>query len=295
MNYTPETWAIELLNRLGYPTTKLGVQDIICWENAEGGHWHNSARYNPLNTTEGAKGAKDINSVGVKAYTSWDEGFTATIATLQNGYYQTLLDDLASGGTQLFGMDVGISPWGTEAFTVTGVSVKALNDPSNVAGTSNASAVASASTTPPNLTAYPGLELNNNGVYQINYLTVVSGGNTVLTFWKNALGMSDKGTVKDEIENWNYASKMQANKLGPSSSKYIQYVNASLGDEYGAKGATTAAGGNDTTANLTGWSWLEKEWWVIVLVVLAGAAILIIMAKSIGGKTQLVMAPPLPV
>ena len=66
MNYTRETFAEALLRALDYPVTKLAVQDIMSWEAAEGGNWANSARYNPLNTTEDMPGAKSINSVGVR-------------------------------------------------------------------------------------------------------------------------------------------------------------------------------------------------------------------------------------
>ena len=49
--YTPFTWARALLTQLGMPTTTDNVAAITAWEMAEGGHWHNGAHFNPLNTT----------------------------------------------------------------------------------------------------------------------------------------------------------------------------------------------------------------------------------------------------
>src|SRR4051812_28469417 len=85
--FTARTWAVALLERLGFEATDANVRAIVSWEQAEGGHWQNTATYNPLNTTQDAAGATSMNSVGVKAYTSWDQGLDATAQTLRNGYY----------------------------------------------------------------------------------------------------------------------------------------------------------------------------------------------------------------
>jgi hypothetical protein len=114
---TPTDWASALLGRLGYPATPANVSAIVAWEAAEGGHWHNNASYNPLNTTQGAPDAVPINSVGVKAYSSWDEGLTATVQTLQNGYYPGVLAALSAGSDPYaVSSAVGASPWGTGDF-----------------------------------------------------------------------------------------------------------------------------------------------------------------------------------
>ena len=68
--YTARSWAKELLHRLGFPETTANVSAIVSWEAAEGGHWNNTAYFNPLNTTQDAPGATAMNDVGVKAYTS---------------------------------------------------------------------------------------------------------------------------------------------------------------------------------------------------------------------------------
>jgi hypothetical protein len=116
-HYTPVTWAKALLQQLGMPLTAHNVAAITAWEVAEGGHWHNSAHYNPLDTTMPEPGASAMNSVGVKAYVSWAQGFTATIATLRNGYYGGILAALQAGNNAIAVADaVAASPWGTGNF-----------------------------------------------------------------------------------------------------------------------------------------------------------------------------------
>lgn len=117
--HTQESWARELLRRAGFPLTAANVSAIVSWEMAEGGHWFNTAYYNPLNTTQPAVGATPMNSVGVKAYTSWEQGFAATITTLRNGFYDGVLAALRQGSSaQAVSSAVGASPWGTGYFTV---------------------------------------------------------------------------------------------------------------------------------------------------------------------------------
>ena len=117
-NFTPITWAKALLEQLGMPLTQQSAAAITAWEMAEGGHWHNSAHYNPLDTTMPEPGATSMNSVGVKAYRNWAQGFTATIATLRNGYYGGILAALRSGTSAIAVADaVAASPWGTGNFT----------------------------------------------------------------------------------------------------------------------------------------------------------------------------------
>jgi len=115
--YTPFTWARALLTQLGMPTTTDNLAAITAWEMAEGGHWHNGAHFNPLNTTQPEPGAAAMNSVGVKAYVNWAQGFRATIATLRNGLYGGILAALSRGNDALaVAHAVAASPWGTGDF-----------------------------------------------------------------------------------------------------------------------------------------------------------------------------------
>lgn len=117
--YTPATWAAALLRDDGLPRTACDKGAITAWEHVEGGHWRNPAAYNPLDTTEAEPGSYAINPVGVQAYTSWHDGFAATITTLNNGRYPGIIAALQSGGSaQAVADAVASSPWGTSAFEV---------------------------------------------------------------------------------------------------------------------------------------------------------------------------------
>jgi peptidoglycan hydrolase CwlO-like protein len=117
--YSPASWAHDLLKDAHFPQTRANQAAIVAWEMAEGGHWYNGATYNPLNTTMPEPGATSMNSVGVKAYTSWSQGFTATLATLFNGNYAGIIAALRRGTSgQAVANAVAASPWGTQPFIV---------------------------------------------------------------------------------------------------------------------------------------------------------------------------------
>jgi len=115
---SPYTWAVALLQGLGMPTSGTNIEFIMSWETAEGGNWNNTATANPLNTTEPGYGGTSINSVGVKAYPSWENGLQATVAVFQNGLYGSILGLLKSGNAppQALAQAVSSSQWGTEKF-----------------------------------------------------------------------------------------------------------------------------------------------------------------------------------
>lgn len=115
--HTPVTWAKTLLQALRMPVTTDNLAAIIAWEMAEGGHWYNSAHFNPLNTTWRMPGATSMNSVGVKAYLSWAQGLAATVNTFHNGLYEGILAALRAGNdAQAVANAVAASPWGTGSF-----------------------------------------------------------------------------------------------------------------------------------------------------------------------------------
>lgn len=110
VNTTTGNFATDLLTTLGLPTTAQNIAAINAWHQAEGGN----ASFNPLNTTQGASGASDYNSVGVKNYTSYQQGVQATAQTLTNGHYANILNALKAGNdAQAVASAVGASPWGT--------------------------------------------------------------------------------------------------------------------------------------------------------------------------------------
>jgi hypothetical protein len=54
------------------------------------------------------------HGMGVQSYKSWDDGYSATIKTLKNGYYNKILDSLSSGNNSSSTLTaVSRSPWGT--------------------------------------------------------------------------------------------------------------------------------------------------------------------------------------
>ena len=115
-SFTPESWAADLLRRLGAPLSASNLAAVVAWERAEGGNWNNSARFNPLNTTQPAPGSTTMNSVGVRSYTDYETGMAATVQTLTNGRYGGILAALRAGtNAQAVRQAVINSPWGTSA------------------------------------------------------------------------------------------------------------------------------------------------------------------------------------
>lgn len=118
-DYTPTTWAATVLQKLGYPVTAGGVQALAGWAKAEGGHWNNKARYNPLNTTQPEAGAGNTGAQGnIKVYKSWDQGIDATVQTLRNGRYSGILSGLRAGDPTAVAAAINSSPWGTSGSLV---------------------------------------------------------------------------------------------------------------------------------------------------------------------------------
>lgn len=114
---TPADFARALLSRLGLPVTDNNVAALIAFQAHEGGHMHNAAAFNPMNTTWKMPGSSTgsglSKSIGVQAYSSWDDGLEATAKTLSNGLYGGIINSLkrsASPDETL--RAVGASKWG---------------------------------------------------------------------------------------------------------------------------------------------------------------------------------------
>lgn len=108
-------WANQFLSKLGVPVTASNLQAVTTWMAWEGGHWKNSANYNPLNTTlKTSQSTGSMNSVGVQRYASWDAGLDATLQTIRNGRYGNILAALQAGNDpQAVIQAINASPWGT--------------------------------------------------------------------------------------------------------------------------------------------------------------------------------------
>jgi hypothetical protein len=92
----PRDWRIDVLRSIGAPVTKANLSFLAAWQRSEGGHTHNRARFNWLNTTSGTQFPK-INNVGVRAFPNYQTGIQQTVATLQNGRYRNIEAALRSG------------------------------------------------------------------------------------------------------------------------------------------------------------------------------------------------------
>jgi hypothetical protein len=97
-------WATGLLQKMGAPVNDASINALTTWMRHEGGHWKNSANYNPLNTTLDMGNSESMNSVGVKRYKSWEEGYAATIGTLTGKNagdrgYTAIVDALKAGAS----------------------------------------------------------------------------------------------------------------------------------------------------------------------------------------------------
>jgi hypothetical protein len=110
----PPDFAVALLRTLGDPVTAPNTTAIVAWCQREGGAWNSPAHFNPLNTSMKMPGSHGINGDGVQSYTSWSEGLTATVATLNSGMYRGILAALSAGSSvQAVENAVASSPWGT--------------------------------------------------------------------------------------------------------------------------------------------------------------------------------------
>lgn len=105
-------FARALLTGLGDATTAANMSSIVNWENREGGNFHNSAKFNPLNTTQSEPGYTKTGSQGdIGAYVNWLQGLQATQTTLNNGRYADILAALKGGGGLNNGNYAGLSTW----------------------------------------------------------------------------------------------------------------------------------------------------------------------------------------
>jgi len=81
---TLKDFAVALLNTLGLEPTKNRLISLVAFGAIEGGHWVNTAKYNPFNTMRDAPGAAQAQGLlkGIKAYANWDSGIKATAQTI---------------------------------------------------------------------------------------------------------------------------------------------------------------------------------------------------------------------
>ena len=104
-------WALDLLDQANLPVTPNNVATVVCWCQFEG----TAAKFNPMATTQPAKGATNFNSVGVKNYPDYKTGLIATANTLKQAYYKQVVADLkADRDYGITCRDIAASPWGSK-------------------------------------------------------------------------------------------------------------------------------------------------------------------------------------
>lgn len=105
-----DQFAQDILRGIQAPVTAENVRVMRAWVRAEG----TSAKFNPLATIQGAPGATSMNSVGVKNYTSYQQGVQSTLTALTNGLYSPIIASLRRGDDALTTADaIASSPWGS--------------------------------------------------------------------------------------------------------------------------------------------------------------------------------------
>jgi len=103
-------WARAFLSALGNSTPDAKTINFVAsWTLGE----NTRAAYNPLATTQPMESATDFNWVGVKDYTSHQQGIDATVKTLENGYYPHVLHGLQTNDPEEAVNAVELGIWGT--------------------------------------------------------------------------------------------------------------------------------------------------------------------------------------
>lgn len=94
---------------LGAPSTGVNLEALHYWAVSEG---MPTSYNNWLATTQNGFGGRVVNSVGVKAYPSVEDGAAATVKTLSNGHYPAIIEQLRYGKSivQLYAA-INDSPW----------------------------------------------------------------------------------------------------------------------------------------------------------------------------------------
>lgn len=148
---TPTDFAKALLSRLGAPDTPQNEQALVAWAAAEGGHWNNTAAYNPFNTTLTMPGSTVMaggNSAGVQSFTSWQQGLDATVQTLQ-GYPQVLAALRAGNNAKAITDAVVNSPWGTKTINLSSAAGYASQSQSTATASNVSTSVSGPGSVPP--------------------------------------------------------------------------------------------------------------------------------------------------
>lgn len=104
------TWATDFLRALGNTNPDARTVNFVAsWTLGE----NTRAKYNPLATTQPMAGGTNFNSVGVKNYITHEEGIQASVKTLTNGRYPSILEGLRNNDPERAVNALELGTWGT--------------------------------------------------------------------------------------------------------------------------------------------------------------------------------------
>lgn len=127
---TPLDFARAILKRLSLPETQNNLISLVAFVGIEQGHWSNTARFNPLNTTLVMQGSTRAPGTIVQRYTSWAQGVEANARTLAQSNMRGIVDALrASADPQVFLRALSDSPWCSNPKTVANRGPDCTGDP----------------------------------------------------------------------------------------------------------------------------------------------------------------------
>lgn len=119
-----DRWAGDVLGGIGAPNTNYNKTLLLAWSQGE----NTNAKNNPLATTQYWNGATAFNTLQggghVYNYSNYQDGVSATVTTLTNGYYPGIVNDLRKG--TVLPQDIvdqnaaEFGTWGTGANLVSG-------------------------------------------------------------------------------------------------------------------------------------------------------------------------------
>ena len=107
---TDKNFYEKLLKELGAPTSDENMKFLYAWRQSEG----KAGKYNPFNTTHKMPNSTNFNKVGVKNYSSIEDGLVATLKTLNNGRYECIVNGLRNDiGAAEISKCPSLKVWGT--------------------------------------------------------------------------------------------------------------------------------------------------------------------------------------
>jgi hypothetical protein len=98
----PPGWELCVLQGVSAPATQANVADLDEWQTVEGGSTNNTAAYNPFNTrrttdVSGASLPAVVSANGFPAFTTWQAGCAATVATVLQPNMSSITAALRAG------------------------------------------------------------------------------------------------------------------------------------------------------------------------------------------------------